>query len=295
MATILDPQTVVAPTALAEDMTATAEALRKVTVQVRGRGPGGGSGVIWQADGLIITNAHVARWQQGEVELWDGRVFTAEVLYRDDERDLAALKINATDLPAAPIGDSDALRVGEVVLAVGNPLGIIGALTTGIVHAAPLADATRGRNWVQADVRLAPGNSGGPLADAAGRVIGINSMIAGNLALAVPSNAVQRFLARGGKEERPMLGVALRPVTLAGNKTGLLIIAVVPDSAAEKAGLIIGDILMGANGQPFTTPEGLPIALRNASQGAALHLDISRGGQPQTITVTLAPNGTVAA
>src|SRR5207247_6092649 len=97
----------------------------------------------------------------------------------------------------AAIGDSDALRVGELVLAVGNPLGLNGALTTGVVHAVGSADSERGHGWVRADVRLAPGNSGGPLADARGRVIGINSMIAGGLALAVPSNAVGEFLGQG--------------------------------------------------------------------------------------------------
>lgn len=293
MTAILTPATT---TTVADDVAATAERLRQSTVQVRGRGPGGGSGVIWTTDGVIITNAHVAHGTQAEVELWDGRIFPAEITRRDEERDLAALKINATDLPAAPIGDSDALRVGEVVLAVGNPLGIIGALTTGIVHAAPIADATRGRNWVQADVHLAPGNSGGPLTDAFGRVIGINSMIAGGLALAVPSNAVQRFLA-DRPEERPMLGVALRPVQLTPEKAGLLIFAVVPDSAAETAGLIIGDILVGANGKPFTAPEDLAAPLRSAYQGAPLSLDIVRGGLAQTVTVTLAAPqpGTVAA
>ena len=272
---------------LVDAITATAERLRQATVQVRGRGPGSGSGVIWSADGVIITNAHVAHGTQAEVELWDGRIFPAQVLRRDEERDLAALKIDATDLPAATIGDSDTLRVGEVVLAMGNPLGIIGALTTGIVHATSAAGPSRGRSWVQADVRLAPGNSGGPLADAQGRVIGINSMIAGELALAVPSNTVQRFLANQ-PDERPMLGVALRPVVLPQNQMGLLIFAVVPDSAADTAGLIIGDILIGANGKAFTTPEDLVPALRGAFQGTPLSLDIVRGGKPQTVTVNVA-------
>src|SRR5258706_12605695 len=106
-------------------------------------------------------------------------------------RDLASLKIGATGLPAATPGDSSALRVGELVIAVGNPMGFIGALTTGVVHALP-----NRKRWVAADVRLAPGNSGGPLADAQGCVIGINTMIAGGLALAVPSNVVAEFLAR---------------------------------------------------------------------------------------------------
>jgi serine protease Do len=286
--------TTTAPVALGEGFAQAAEALRRATVQVRGRGPGSGSGVIWSADGVIITNAHVAHSSQAEVELWDGRILPAEVTRRDEERDLAELHVQATNLPAALIGDSDALRVGELVLAMGNPLGIIGALTTGIVHAAT-TDGSKGRPWVQADVRLAPGNSGGPLADAQGRVIGINSMIAGGLALAVPSNAVVRFLA--GKAERPMLGVALRPVQLEANRLGLLIFGVVPDSAAAMGGIIIGDIITGVAGQPLTTPEDFAAAMTGTAKGAPLRLDLLRGGQTLSVVVTItdAAPGVVAA
>src|SRR5579875_2230782 len=103
--------TVATPAALGEALAQVAEALRRSTVQVRGRGPGSGAGVIWSADGVIITNAHVARGREAEVELWDGRVLPAEVVRRDEERDLAELRVDAADLPAATIGDSDALRV----------------------------------------------------------------------------------------------------------------------------------------------------------------------------------------
>src|SRR5580692_10619121 len=140
-----------------------AERLRRSTVQVamRGRGQGSGSGVIWSADGLIVTNAHVARGTEAKVSLWDGSTHVATVLNRDPRRDLASLRIAGLGLPAATPGDSSALRAGELVIAVGNPLGFIGALTTGVVHSLP-----NGKRWVAADVRLAPGNSGGPLADA---------------------------------------------------------------------------------------------------------------------------------
>ena len=115
------------------------------------------------------------------------------VTAKDSARDLAVLKVEMTGLPAATVGDSDALRVGELVLAIGNPLGLVGALTTGIISRLDPGVPSRQR-WVMTNVRLFPGNSGGPLADAQGRVIGINSMIAGGLALAVPSNAVEHFL-----------------------------------------------------------------------------------------------------
>ena len=171
-----------------------AESLRRSTVQVLTGHHGAGSGVIWDSAGLIITNAHVARDSRSRIELWDGRTFTATVVTRDPRRDLAALRIEAGSLPAAISGDSGALRVGELVVAVGNPLGLAGAVTAGLIHAiGPRRPA--GPSLIQADLRLAPGNSGGPLADARGRVIGINAMIAGGLALAVPTSLVARFLA----------------------------------------------------------------------------------------------------
>ncbi len=175
---------------------ALAARLARITVEVRGRargssdgarvGPPMGSGIVWRPDGLILTNAHVARGDVSVV-LPDGRALAARLVARDSERDLAALVVDATDLPAAEIGDSSALRVGELAFALGNPHGLAGALSAGLVHAA-------GRRFIQADLRLAPGNSGGPLADAPGRVVGINTMIVGGLAMAVPSREARRFL-----------------------------------------------------------------------------------------------------
>lgn len=265
---------------LAHDLEDVAERLCRSTVQVRGRGPGGGSGVIWRADGLIITNAHVAHGPRATVQLSDGRVLPATVTVRDPQRDLAALTVEAASLPAAPIGDSRALRVGQLVLAVGNPLGVTGAVTAGIIHAIDFADAAGSREWIQADVQLAPGNSGGPLADARGDVIGINSMLVEGLALAVPSHMVERFL--HGGEERPYLGVTLRGVhvPLAGTRVfGLLVFEVAAGSAAEQAGVWVGDVLIGAGGQPFKAAGDLTRALRQASAGDKLPLDLMRGGK----------------
>jgi serine protease Do len=290
MAVIADELTQT-PLGLTDAFVEMAAQLRRATVQVRSRREpsgqqGGGSGVIWQPDGLIITNAHVARGPQAFIELADGRKFTATVTARDERRDLAALKVEATDLPAAVIGDSDALRVGSLVLAVGNPLGLTGALTTGVVHAAASSDGPRGHGWVQADVRLAPGNSGGPLADAAGRVIGINSMIAGGLALAVPSNDVTRFLR--GTAARPALGVTMQPVRLPLNGTialGLLIMDVAVGSPAETAGVLTGDVLIGTGGALFPRPDSLMQALSALAPGDTLRFDIVRGGRRIAIDV----------
>jgi serine protease Do len=239
-------------------------------VQTGGRGQG--SGIIWSGDGLIITNAHVARGSRATVSLWDGSTHEASVLNRDASRDLASLKIGATGLLAAAPRDSSSLRVGELVIAVGNPFGFIGALTTGVVHSLP------GRQrWVAADVRLAPGNSGGPLADAQGRVIGINTMIAGGLALAVPSNAARQFLAG---ETGPTLGVTLQPVPLRDGAFGFLLLKVDPDSAAETASLMIGDLLTGAAGRRFTSFDDLHAAVE--SSGETLELQFLRGDRRAT-------------
>jgi len=252
-----------------------AEQLRRSTVQVQSHGrQGSGSGVIWSKDGVIVTNAHVARDSRAKVALWDGSAHEATLVSRDTRRDLASLKIDASGLPAATPGDSGALRVGELVIAVGNPLGFIGALTTGVVHSLP-----NRRRWVAADVRLAPGNSGGPLADAQGRVVGINTMIAGGLALAVPSNAVGEFLSRRGAQG-PSLGVTLQPVPLRDNGFGFLLLRVDPGSAAEAASLMIGDVLTGAGGRPFASMDDLHAALDSA--GEVLDVQFLRGDRRAT-------------
>lgn len=254
-----------------------AEQLRRSTVQIlngdRGEA-GSGSGVVWDSTGLIVTNAHVLRRGNTRVELWDGRVFPATVQSRDDRRDVAALRINTFGLPAASRGDSTALRTGELVMAVGNPLGFVGALTTGVVHAIGPLRGLGSRTWVQADVRLAPGNSGGPLADAQGRVVGLNTMIvAGGLALAVPSNTVADFLKRGAGVS---LGVTVRPVKIQAGKVGLMVLEIERNTPAESASLLPGDILTAANGSVFGSFEDLSDAI-DAAAGTVLTLKFQRG------------------
>ncbi|GAC1304267.1 MAG: hypothetical protein NVSMB19_14960 [Vulcanimicrobiaceae bacterium] len=168
---------------------ALAARLRAVTVRViDAAGGGAGSGVLWDAAGSIVTNAHVARGRFAEIRFPDGRYARGTVVRRDVQRDLAEVRILAPPgLPAARTRRSSSLVAGELVAAIGNPHGLVGALTTGLVQ------RCNGR-WVIADVRLEPGNSGGPLADMAGRVVGINSMVASDRAFAVPSDAVAAFL-----------------------------------------------------------------------------------------------------
>ncbi len=254
-----------------------AEQLRRSTVRVlsgRHGEQGSGSGVIWTSDGTVITNAHVARDRAMQVELWDGRSFPAEVESRDDRRDLAKLKLKTFGLPAAPTRDSSSLRPGELVLAVGNPLGFIGALTTGVVHALGPVQGLGRKPWVQAAIRLAPGNSGGPLADAQGRVVGINTMIiAGGVALAVPGNAAVDFLKNGS---RPGLGVTVRPVAIAPRAVGLLVLEVASNSPAESASLLTGDVLVGAGNRRFQSVDDLGDAIEQAPDGV-LSLRFLRG------------------
>ena len=241
-----------------------AEQLRRSTVLIESGGRGSGSGVIWSSDGLIVTNAHVVRGSKVSVQLWDGREFAAVAGPRDPRHDLAQLRIEASHLPAATAADSSELRPGELAIAVGNPLGVLGALATGVIHAVGAVRGLGPRAWVQADVRLAPGNSGGPLANAQGRVIGINTMIAGGLALAIPSNTVRDFLSMG--PANAWLGVTLHPAQIprgsGKEKTfGLVVLEVEPGSPADAASLLPGDILLGTEGKAFAAVEDLAGAL----------------------------------
>ncbi len=254
-----------------------AEQLRRSTVLIEGGDRGSGSGVIWGGAGLIVTNAHVARGSHARVQLWDGRELTASIASRDPQLDLAALRISANDLPQVSSADSSKLRPGELAIAIGNPLGFVGALTTGLIHAVGPLGGIGSRTWVQANVRLAPGNSGGPLADARGRVIGINTMVAGRLALAIPSNAVHQFLFAG---RRPAwLGVTLDPVRVPranAHTFGLLILEVEPGSPAARASLLPGDILLGAEENPFHSTLDLARSLEGSGQ-RPLRLEFLRG------------------
>ena len=178
-----------------------AEQLRRSTVLIHSGGRGSGSGVICSSNGVLVTNAHVVRSTRPAVQLWDGREFEASVQSRDPWRDLAELRIDAVNLPAASVADSSQVRPGELAIAIGNPMGFVGALATGVIHGVGPLRGLGSQNWVQAEVLLAPGNSGGPLADARGKIVGINTMVAGRLALAIPSNGA-RF-SFGNSERRP--------------------------------------------------------------------------------------------
>jgi serine protease Do len=269
-------------------------------VQVRGRGAG--AGVIWDQKGLVLTNHHVLAGRRSasktSVVLLDGREFDAEVVKRGRDLDLALLRVETgSALPAAPVGDSDALRVGQLVYAIGHPWGRLGAVTAGVVSGLGVVGGPRERaRYVQSDVSLAPGNSGGPLLNARGEVVGINSMIFGRLALSIPSNAASAWFANG---QRPRLGVGILlvelPISLRGAdatmpETGLMIAALQAGGPAERVGLLVGDVLLGAGGETPTDPQ----SLLDAIAGGSVRLRVMRGGKIYFVDVDLKASGRAA-
>jgi len=262
-----------------------AERLRRSTVQVASGRRGLGSGIVVKSDGFIATNAHVVGPVVApgvdnpglSVQLPDGSSFPGRLEARNTRRDLALLRIPALNLTPATLGDSDDLRVGELVMAVGNPLGFMGAVTTGIVHAIGRRPGLGPTKWIQAEVQLAPGNSGGPLADARGNVVGMNTMVAEGLGLAVPSNAVARLLA--GELQQASLGVVVRGVpvrTRGAERLGLAVLDVATGGAAEFASLRAGDILVGIEGRDLRSLDDLEGALEG-NQERVLRVQFVRG------------------
>ena len=281
-----------------------AERVRESVVEVRPRRGGAGAGTIWRQDGIVVTNYHVAGKDRAQVRLADGRTFEGRVVAFDARNDLAVLSIPASNLPAAEIGDARRLRPGELVLAVGHPYGVRNAVTVGVVNSAlpdsprggageggpepaPAAKAAgarernrlwrwgQGRELVMADVLLGPGNSGGPLVDARGRVVGINAMVGNGLALAVPSHLVQRLLVRQGEPLR--LGVSVQDVLLPAPLAALaavapgaapMVVETAPGSPAAQAGLLLGDILVAVDGVALDGSGGLLNALEAHGEGA---------------------------
>ncbi len=255
-----------------------AGAARRGYVSVRSRN-GGGSGTVWSGDGLVVTNHHVVPGERATVELHDGREFVASVLSRDPEHDLAMLKVPVDGLVALE-RRMQALRPGELVFAMGNPWGERAVLTGGVVFAST-------GSVVRADVRLAPGNSGGPLIDAAGRLAGINSMIVGGIAVAIPTEVIETFAGAGEPMKPGFLGIMVAPVrvpdgiaaSFGGDEgTGLMLTGIEAASPADSAGLLPGDLLLGVDGA-----RGLePIAgrLRAMRAGRSVRLSLLRGGKP---------------
>lgn len=262
-----------------------------------GEGGSHGAGVIWREDGLIVTNRHVLRGDRAGITLEDGRTLPGEVIARHPERDLALVKVEASGLPAARAGDSSTVRPGELAIAIGHPPGQRSAPTVGVIVASGQATTTEGPrtgDWLQADVTLRPGNSGGPLVNARGEVIGINTMVSGRLSLAVPSATVTHFVAgeRPGAA-RVWLGVngLTVPLARADGPSGFLLSEVVDGSPAGRAGLLLGDIVTRIAGRAITDAESLPAAILRLAPGEAVALDVLRGGEPRQFTLVPALRG----
>jgi len=267
-----------------------AEELRRATVLIHSENRGEGSGIIWSSDGSIVTNAHVVRGSRASIQLWDNREFEATILSRDSRRDLAALCIAASGLRAVSVADSLQIRPGELVIAHWQ--------SSWFRRSSQHRSHSRGRTaardwlaavWVQAGVRLAPGNSGGPLADARGRVIGVNTMVAGGLALAIPSNAVRDFLVSGAPDA--WLGVKVHPVRVPrgacrGSAFGLVLLKVEQGSPAASASLLPGDVLLGTDEKSFVSANDLAEALQGRDP-RLVRFEFLRGDYPSIRRVTV--------
>ena len=271
-------------------------------VSVSSRG-GSGSGVIVRADGVIITNAHVVgSAREVEVRTADGRTFTGSVLGRDEQVDTAIVRIRATNLPAAPLGDSDRLEVGQTAVAIGNPLGLERTVTSGVVSAVNRDPRGIGvaTGLIQTDAAINPGNSGGPLLDSSGRVIGINTaMLAGTtgLGFAIPINVatdVMQQILDTGHVRRAFIGIDFRDISpdIARQfrlpiEEGLVIVFVQRNSPAQRAGLQVEDFIVGFNGQSIKDSGDLRRLLRARKPGETVPMQIVRDGRKQTVNVRL--------
>jgi S1-C subfamily serine protease len=260
------------------------------------RGGGAGSAVTFTDDGFLLTNAHVVTGAGGGTASFaDGTQTTFDVIGADALSDLAVLRVHNPGAPAVPLGDADGLRIGQLVVAVGNPMGLAGSVTAGVVsglgRSLPARDGRRVRiidNVIQTDAALNPGNSGGALGDSTGTVVGINTAVAGyGLGLAVPINATTRQiigdLLTNGKVRRAWLGIAGVPVPLPpplaerlGQKLGLRVVEVVPSSPAGAAGVYLGDILVTAGGRPIQSVQALQRLMLGPAIGTNLPLTVLR-------------------
>jgi S1-C subfamily serine protease len=266
------------------------------------RRTGAGSGVAISADGFMLSAAHVVAGTdgRGSAAFPDGREFSLEVIGADPLSDLAVVRVDSRDLAAAALGDAEGLRVGQLVVAIGSPNGFSGSVTAGVVSALGRSLPTRSRsatrlieNVIQTDAALNPGNSGGALADGLGRVVGINTAVAGvGLGLAVPVNETTRRivseLIRDGRVRRGYIGVVggsrpLPPRLAAdtGRDLGIEIVEIVEASPAESAGLRAGDLLVEVDGEPLTDVGDLQRLMSGDSIGRELILRFDRGGRIQ--------------
>jgi S1-C subfamily serine protease len=276
-----------------------------------GRGESLGSAVVFTADGFLLTNAHVVgRASGGTAAFWDGTSVPFQVVGADPLSDLAVVRATGDTPPPAVLGEADDLVVGQLVVAVGNPLGLTGSVTAGVVSATgrsmPAGQDRLIEDVIQTDAALNPGNSGGALADSRARVVGINTAVAGiGLGLAVPINSTTRrivaALMHDGRVRRAYLGVAVAPAPVApvwrerlgGRSTGLRVASVVPGGPADRAGLRAGDLLLTADGHEVATAQDLQRLMFAEAIGRRLAITVMRNGA--LVDVIAEPSEMVAA
>ena len=274
---------------------------------------GTGSGFIISADGRILTNAHVVDGADTvSVILKDGRKYQGKVLGKDPVTDVAVVKIEANNLPAVALGNSERLKPGEWAIAIGNPLGLDNTVTTGIISAtgrsssAITGDPDKRVSFIQTDAAINPGNSGGPLLNARGEVIGMNTAIlqgTQGLGFAIPINTAQRIsqqLIAKGKVEHAYLGIQMAELTpelkqninsdpnsglTVDEDNGVLVIKVMPNSPAAKAGLRAGDVIHQINGQAVKSADAVQQAVENSSVGQQMRIGLHRNGQNISLAV----------
>jgi S1-C subfamily serine protease len=262
------------------------------------RGAGAGSAVMFTDDGFLLTSAHVVDAASGgEVTFGDGAEARFDVVGRDPFSDLAVLRARVPGASPVQLGDADRLKIGQLVVAVGNPMGLAGSVTAGVVsglgRSLPTRDGRTVRlidDVIQTDAALNPGNSGGALVDSSGRVVGINTAVAGyGLGLAVPINSTTRQiiaeLVSDGRVRRAWLGVAGVPIPLpppiaerTGQRAGLRVVEVVPGSPAGVAGIYLGDVIVSAGGRPIPSVQALQKLMLGPAIGTRLPVTLLRRG-----------------
>ena len=283
---------------VAERLTPKVASLRVPQSRSSGRGYGEslGSAVVFTADGFLLTNAHVVgRSAGGSAVFSDGTTSAFQVVGADPLSDLAVVRVTGATPAPAELGEADGLKVGQLVVAVGSPLGLAGSVTAGVVSALgrslPVGENRIIEDVIQTDAALNPGNSGGALADSNARVVGINTAVAGTgLGLAVPVNATTRrivsALMADGRVRRAYLGVAVMPAPVApvwrpklgGRATGLRVASVVPGGPADRAGLRVGDLLLTAGGREVAAAQDLQRLMFAEAIGHPFPVTVMRNG-----------------